>query len=322
MHRLCATLLACSAGLLSGQITGPVTGFLYHSPTKSIRAISGVPGSAVLASPLIENVEFGSVSPDGKWALVRGADFTAIVKPGTVVSGEQRPAGLIPEIDAAAWSGSRLAVVVASSSAKVYQRVRLSGTRWVADAPRSFASLPGSLTSISADTTGAQVALGLTAGAQGSIYLAVNGAAPAFVMSGPVAAVAAFAPRGGTFYAAVSAPGVIEVFEGAARVGSLAFAAEDGSAPEAAALAVSADGKRLYATAKEKRALWSIDLATSQAAVTPLDEVPNALLPVGPRSWLLLNSPAKNSEPAVLASDSEQPVTTFVPALEGERSSL
>lgn len=309
-------------GLLSGQISGPVAGYLFHSPTKSIRPVFGVPGGAVLAHPIASDLRFGSVSPDGRWALVVRADAAAFLKLGIASAPEQqKPAGLISEIDVAAWASNGQAVVLGSSSGKRIQTVRLNGSRWQIETPRDLSLLPGNLSTLAVDSSAAQIAIGMNDAAQGGLYLAGK-AAPALLMSAPLPVVAAFAPRGSTLYAAGSAAGVIDVFEGTSRARSLLFAPEGGKLPEVTALAPSADGKRLLATAKDIRKLWSFDLQSAQPATRLLESAPATLQPLAGRSWFLQTSTDKKSGPITFVTDSVSLTTSFVPVAEADRSSL
>lgn len=321
MSWLRATLFFSTIGLLAGQISGPVTGYVFHSPTKSIRPILGIPGGAVLANPIVSNLRFGSVSPDGKWAVVSRVDASAVVKLGLAASVEQRPAGLIAGIDLAAWGTSNQVAVVGSSSGKQIQTIRYSGGRWLVDTPRDLSHLAGSLTALSTDSTGGQVAFGMTDAAQSALYLESK-TVPTLLISASVPVVAAFAPGGQVLYAAGSAPGVIEVFEGTKRARILMLAPEGGTLPEVTALAPSADGKRLLAIAKDLRKVWSFDLVSGHPVVRSLEAAPATLQPVAGSSWLLQTSADKKIEPIIFVKDSDTLTTSFVPVAEADRSSL
>ena len=104
---LCAALSSISA-LYSQQtgISGPVEGFTFDSPTRSIRAVTGSLGSASLSAPIVSLLDYASVAPgqnygiairDGRLFLVSGLGSeqpSVVALPG---------AALTP--DAAAWSG-------------------------------------------------------------------------------------------------------------------------------------------------------------------------------------------------------------------------
>jgi hypothetical protein len=350
MRSLCATILLGWAGLLTAQISGPVTGYVFHSATKTIRPIVGVPGGALVANPVVRNVDFGSVSPDGRLALVRRYESVAVVKLGGEEPEEVALSGVIPGIDMASWSGSGRVVVVASSSKKMLQSVHPasgncaadlsrdfsgrtpgrptqpscpSGGQWLADLPRDLSDLPGSLAALSANYGADHVVVGLTDPARGGLYL-VSDAGPVLVKAAPLPVVAVFAAAGGnTFYAAGCAAGVIDVFESADHVASLSFKSDNGAPAEVTALAPSSDGKRLFAVLKDLPRLWSFDLTSKQQLpVQQLETKPTTLLPVAGHSWLLLSSPKKTNEPLSIVKDSDPAATYFVPVAEINPTSL
>jgi WD40 repeat protein len=311
MRLLRASLLLASAGMAAGQLSGPITGYFYQSASRSIRPILGVPGSAVVSDPVVTDLQFGSVSPDGRWALVERSDGAAMVRLAARPEEIPLPA-VIPEINLAVWSSSGRVLIVGSSSGKLLQPLLLSGNQWSPEAPLDLSGLPGTLSAIGASYDGSQCAIGLMDSAEGGIYFVSNGA-PVLVAPAPLPVKIAFSATGARYYAAGSTAGVIDVFEGAKHVGALTLAPDSDTPPEIAALALSADGKHLFATAKDVPSLWAFDLASGEPRILPLEANPGTLLPVGERSWLLLNSPQKSTEPLSIVKDSDPAVSYFVP---------
>src|SRR5260370_12555637 len=64
-----ALLFALAAPAQDTRLSGPVSGFVFHGPTQSIRPIVGVPGSAYLGTALAQGFDAASVSLLGKFAL-------------------------------------------------------------------------------------------------------------------------------------------------------------------------------------------------------------------------------------------------------------
>lgn len=302
-------VIAC-AGPAAAQITGPLAGYIAHPPTNSIRAITGLPGGAIVGAPLVRDIRFGAVSPDGRWALVQ-RESAAMVKLDAAEAPEAPVAGLEAAIDAAAWSGSGQALAAYSSTSKSVQRVRWSAGQWVADPPVDLSGLPGRLTSLSADWEGDRIAAGLADVESGGLYI-VSGGAASLLMRAPLPVIAAFA-RSGTLFAAGSARGRVEVFEGDARAGSLAVG-ESAAAAEISGLAPSPDGRCLLIAFKDLAVLSVFDLASGQALPEhPLDAAPTAFSPMAGGSWIVLNAPRQPDEPIHLVHGREPPAVYFVP---------
>jgi hypothetical protein len=312
MRCLRLAVLMAWAGLATAQIAGPLTGHIFHSPTNSIRPILGVPGGAVLGGPVVRDIRFGAVSHDGHWLLIQRAESAAMVKVGNAGLEEVPLAGLLPEIDTAAWSGSGEVVIACSSTRKTLQPIRLSGGQWVADPPLDLTGLDGRLTSLSSNYAGDRIAVGLTDPERGGLYL-LSGGDSLLLMPAPLPVIAMF-DGAGTLYAAGSIPGAVEVFQGGVRIGSLTPASESAADAEVAGIAPTGDGKRLLVAFKDLPGLVAFDLSTGQAlSEHPLDAAPNALSPISGGRWLVLTTPRKPQEPIVLVQGGEPSATYFVP---------
>ena len=74
LDKISKTLLVAGACALvalgeDSRMSGPIPGFVFHSPTRSIRPIVGVPGSAYLGAMVAQDFDAASVSPLGKSGL-------------------------------------------------------------------------------------------------------------------------------------------------------------------------------------------------------------------------------------------------------------
>ncbi len=58
-------VLALITGFLRAQsaLIGPVEGFVFDPPTRTIRAVNGVLGSATLGRALSRDLDFASIAP-------------------------------------------------------------------------------------------------------------------------------------------------------------------------------------------------------------------------------------------------------------------
>lgn len=165
-------LFASLAGLASAQsLRGPVESFMFDAPTGTLRAVNGFPGSATFGNALLSDVEFGSVAPyknyaialqDGHWLLVSGLDSTHVATaPLSGVFG--RPEGAI-------WSSDGSVAILYSTSGNWMQTVvGLPGSPHV-NAYTNLSVLAGSLSAISSDADGKQIAIAMH-GPKGGVYL-------------------------------------------------------------------------------------------------------------------------------------------------------
>src|ERR1044071_8122166 len=66
-------ILSWQAGPAAAQpstsFRGPVSGFIYNQSSRTIRPLLGISGAAYIGSPLVNEVDFASAGPDGKWAF-------------------------------------------------------------------------------------------------------------------------------------------------------------------------------------------------------------------------------------------------------------
>lgn len=75
---LCLSLLASSGLAQQMEWSAPRLGFAFDGDQKSVRAILGHPGAALLGAAWKEGVEEASISPDGQWVLCRLAEEAQI----------------------------------------------------------------------------------------------------------------------------------------------------------------------------------------------------------------------------------------------------
>jgi len=112
MRILVAPLLAAAA--LWGQgggVGGVRMGVVFDRPTKAVRIVEGVAGSAHLGGAVLEGVETAWVASSGKAAVVRGAGGWAVVKGLAGETVEEQ--GLEMEVEGARWSAGGRYVAVA-----------------------------------------------------------------------------------------------------------------------------------------------------------------------------------------------------------------
>src|SRR5262245_1261455 len=108
---------------------GPLTGFVYSLSSRNIRPLLGITGAARIGSPLLNEVDFASVGPDGKWALVTTAGRSFFMQGLSSLNPADIPAeGLLDGVDRVLWNRDGAVALLYSSSVNRLQRVRLSSS--------------------------------------------------------------------------------------------------------------------------------------------------------------------------------------------------
>src|SRR5262249_52553514 len=85
---------------------GPIVGFVYASSSRSVRPVLGVPGAAIMGSPVLSDVDHASIAPGGKWALVsKGGSVRFVRGLSDKEPSESAAEGLIDSVDRVVWNG-------------------------------------------------------------------------------------------------------------------------------------------------------------------------------------------------------------------------
>ncbi len=166
-----------SASCLCAQqptLTGPVEGYTFDAPTRSLRAVFGFPGAATFGPPLRNGLEFASVAPRqsygigfqrGQVLLISGLGSTISTR--ALAGVETRPEGI-------AWSGNGSRAILYSLSGNWWQTISgLPGAPAVGKRVDG-SELGGTLASVAADALGKRMAVGVT-GDRGGVYQSSDG---------------------------------------------------------------------------------------------------------------------------------------------------
>jgi hypothetical protein len=161
------------AAAQQASLSGPLSGFLFDSPTSSIRPVVGIAGSAYLGTPVLGGVDFASVGPNGASALViQGGQLSA-------VSGLNNPAPRITPLDAPfsssmiigwAQDGSRV-VFASDSGGAVIQSIRWTGGVPSLDPAIDLSSIGGTISTLAVDAALQSILIGIRDQAAGGVYL-------------------------------------------------------------------------------------------------------------------------------------------------------
>src|SRR5262249_37071224 len=180
----------------TANVGGPLAGLIYHSGSRTVRPLRGVPGSSYVGSPVLNEVDAASIAPGGQWALVTKNGRSAFVRGlSDAISAESSPDSLIAAADRVVWNRDGSAALLYSSSANQLQRIRLPGSNATADAPLDLPA--GRLTALAIDQAGRQIAFGI---AGSGLYLFNAGDSPALISSIAQPAAAAFDETGRKLY--------------------------------------------------------------------------------------------------------------------------
>ena len=99
------------------RLSGPESGFVFDEHTRSIRVIVGVPGAAYLGRAVVSDLDAGSVSPDGRLAVVVIGTQVALLRLGS----EKAAASALGEAPGAVsrivWSDDSSVVALAGFAA-------------------------------------------------------------------------------------------------------------------------------------------------------------------------------------------------------------
>jgi ABC-type uncharacterized transport system permease subunit len=320
--RLCSVVcgLALSCFAQGFQIGGPVAGLVFDAPSKSLRQVLGMPGAAHLSPALVADVDWASVAPNGRTAvvirqgearLVSAADI-AQTPPGGGLEGLHEP----PQWSA--WAQDSSVVVLYSANTRALQWVRLNTQPPTLDPPIALDSVEGEVTALVTDAT-SKVAVVAVAGA--GVYRVTSEGAVLVLPMADASAIA-MSPGGDLLWVADRSNGqVLEVASPASNPESRILLSDSERFADLSALALSSDNKRLYLANRSTRVLYWLDRSTSLLSEgLELDTPATLFSPLGrPSLLLLLGDRAKLGDPFYLLDEQSGPSLFFVPAGEGDQ---
>jgi sugar lactone lactonase YvrE len=281
---------------------------IYHSGSRTVRPVRGVPGASYIGSPVLNDVDAASIAPGGEWAFVTKNGRSSFVRGLSDTSTtESSPDGLIAAADRVVWNRDGSAALLYSSSANQLQRVRISGTDATADAALDVPA--GRVTALALDPAGRQIALGI---AGSGLYLFNAGDSPALISSIAQPAAAAFDETGRKLYAVdLDSLRIVQFDSGSAQSDFISI----GGGIVPAGLAVSAGGRYLMLADSAARAVYVYDIASQTLAnILNLDFAPSRFEPLSSGPTFLLNG-GRSGEWLLVLDARQSPGITIVPAL-------
>lgn len=288
------------------RVSGVLCGFVFDEAAGAIRPIYGAPGAAYVGEPLVSGLEWASIAPEGRAALVwNGGALRALMGLDVLQPWSQPVENASVRPDKAAWSEGALVAVVYASRTGMAQVIKNEAGRWVAGETLPLGEEVGAL---AVDPQGRVIAA-----LPGGIYLFASGQSPLLLSAAGEGA--AMQVAGGRLFIAVPGADLIEVEDYAGKAAALRL----GPAPAGAGLALAVDGGRLLVTCRSERVVEVYDLATRASLLRlPLDSEPSTLEKLTADGTWLVRGMLSAFEPLLVFRAAPEPGLWFVPVGKGE----
>lgn len=314
----CAAALSCFAQGI--QVGGPITGLVYDTPSKSLRQILGMPGAARLGPPLLAEVDWATVAPDGRTAVVVVQGEARLVSSRDLTQGSTGTPilGLLSAPLFSCWAEDSTSLVLYSAENRSLQRVRLISQSVEADPAMPLTGFEGDVTALAADQASAVTVLSVSGS---GVYLIGSSGAATLLLPTLDASAIALEPGGQALWVADRTSAQIwQLTELGLTPASQVLISDPEKLADISALGLSFDKQRLHLASRSTQLLYQFD--RSAAALSEgiaLDAPADLLLPLGRPSLRLLGLRGKLGEPLYLLDEKSGPGLFFVPAGEGEQ---
>lgn len=284
-------VLGCVPGLFAQNLgfQAPVSGFVFEHSMNRVRALSGIAGSAILGDVVLDRVQAASLSRDGDSAIVkRGDNLFAVagLKSDGLAWRDLHLSG--DSTYAVGWSGANALIAlggrlydISSSVSMDLGELQVRSLTWNSSTKQVWVAANGGVYGGRSDEGALQLLVPLA----NPVGLVTSSSGDVFVADGDTG----------------------DIYRGLEK---FALAPVDGS--RIVGLALSADGRRLYAADLALSKLWVYDAATGEHRNDiDLSFAPDRLEPVSGRRWFVLNG---GDGPLFLLEDGTAPRVFFVPA--------
>ncbi len=289
------TLTMCAHG---ADLSGPVSGAVFHSGSRAIRSILGVPGSAHLGDAIASGLDVAAVSPNHKLAIGvrdgRGLFFTGIDGASPV----EAELDAIPGADRFLWSSDSTVAALYSSKSGAVQTWRNGGLR-------KPGSISGNVLALAVDGAGR-----VYAGVEGDgVYVLVEGAAARLLSRSQRPSAIAIA-KNDLFFADRSRGEILRIQNYPDATGAVVFAS---GVPDPSGLALSQDESMVLVASAEDKTVTAYRLDSGATAFALfLDFEPSGLSRISD-SIFRLNEDSEGT-PLQVLSNTNSPGVYFVPA--------
>jgi hypothetical protein len=302
MRCLRGALLAMAACSICGaaEEIGAVpvlSGYLYDAQARALRAVLGVPGSAYVSEPVVDELDAAWPSPDRNHAIaVRREKTLVLTSLKTLHPGEAAHVHAAIRPTRVSWSARGQAAVLYSANESSLQIIRFAGSSVTAEAAISLRSVAGDLSALAITDSG-----NVSFSAGDAVYIvSESGPAQRWMLAGTTSL--AFC-RGDRLYA--TAAGVLVELGTGGEV-------RREPAADAPAAGVTCTNARLITADPRKPAIVVYESDGTSVEIS-LDRPPSAVDPIQAGSVLLLNGPEDGRRPAIVLDVSGSPGVFFVP---------
>jgi hypothetical protein len=275
----------------------------------------GLPGSAHLGDPLLEQVVLAAVAPDGMMALAVQQDGVSLYNFRSEPPARVLLYDAIGSIDQIVWVRDSSAAVLYSSSGRHLQWLRNANAAGSLDPAIDLTSIPGRLSLLAVDSNARQAVISSSDEDNGGQLYLVAASGARFLANVGDPKAATFGTGDLLYVADGRTHQVLEIeagTESSVQIRSR-FTEHDG-VTDPVAMSFSLDGNRLYLANGSSRTLMGYDLSGQDPALRiELEMQPTQLEPL-PGGRFLLNQGSAYDHSFWLLQARTTPEVVFVPA--------
>jgi sugar lactone lactonase YvrE len=288
-------------------------GYLHDAMARSIRSIQGLPGGATIGAAVLADVDMAWLAPAGKWGVATRQGRTLVFQLENAGATEMEVSEALDGVDSAAWSADGSKAVLYSAASRRLQLVRFAGSGPGFGGPIETGFLEGAVSSLAVSGSG-KIALAVREGASHGVYVVDQETTPVLLSALEDPRFLAFSSGGDTLYVAEATGDSLLEFAGLAPGAARRLALE---LPDPIGIALSADGRSLYAGSGSGRKLYRYDIAADRiTAETGLEQQPAVLERLPGGALFLLNRPQRQNGPVIVLDTMNDPAVYFIPALD------
>jgi hypothetical protein len=311
-------LVASCASADEIHFAGIVAGFIFDSPSSSIRPVLGVPGAAMLGSPVAHDIDAAEIAPGGDRAVVsKGGRLYLIsgLRSGSVdwtpISGISTG---ISKIDQVVWNSASSAAALYSSDAGALLLIRIPGDGSLEEFSLDVASLGSAMGPILVDRDGRYL-VAMTASEPAALYVLDRQSTPKriaqFDRPGPMC----FAGKErDVLVTDASRRQIVSIQDVFGTAGAVPFGALPDGVTTPVGLAVSPGDTHAFVADKASKRIAVYETGTrNMIDQIPLDTEPAFLKQFSRDSLFLLNGSASGNQPLQLLETGDKVSVYFVP---------
>ena len=309
---LCSLPLVGSLFAQESKLSGPVSGYVFEGSARALRLVIGVPGASYLGPAIRSGIDFASVSPDGRLAVIQSEGNLAVAGLGA----PDREASAVQAAAAAsraAWADDSSAVAVWIESSRSLLLWRTGEPAW-----QALEVSAGEWQAMAVASRGEAVLVGLAADGAAALYRLAPGAGSAALAR--LESIAAIAIGASEAYIADRTRNEILAmhdWRGSATLSLLAN--ETKGIADPVGLGLTADSRTLMVAGAKDRSVTLIDIASASPVARLEADVEPATMQLmasgerGGQRIFLLNRPDDSAEALQVVTASGEPGVFFVP---------